>query len=71
MNTSASMDQAPFISVIIPAYNEEKRIKESLITIQKYLDEQTYSTELIIVDDGSSDQTSVISKECKHSWIKR
>ncbi len=64
MNTSASMDQAPFISVIIPAYNEEKRIRESLITIQKYLDEQTYSTELIIVDDGSSDQTSVISKEC-------
>ena len=47
----------PFLSVVIPAYNEEIRIAKSLEKIYLYLEQQTYTYELIVVDDGSSDQT--------------
>jgi dolichyl-phosphate beta-glucosyltransferase len=47
----------PFLSVIIPAYNEEKRIQDTLDTVFDYLRCQSYSSEVIVVDDGSRDQT--------------
>ena len=48
------------ISIIIPVLNEEKFIESNLISLMN----QTYSfTELIIVDDGSSDQTVDIVKK--------
>jgi dolichyl-phosphate beta-glucosyltransferase len=46
-----------FLSVVIPAYNEEKRITETFERISGYLDGQAYNSEIIVVDDGSSDQT--------------
>jgi dolichyl-phosphate beta-glucosyltransferase len=46
-----------FLSIIIPAYNEETRIVRSLERIYLYLQQQTYTYELIIVDDGSTDRT--------------
>ncbi len=45
------------ISVVIPAYNEEKRIKDSLLKILRYLKKKRYSFEIIFVDDGSTDNT--------------
>lgn len=48
---------ACFLSVVIPAYNEALRIAGSLEKIYLYLERQTYTYELILVDDGSSDQT--------------
>ncbi|MCX6813823.1 MAG: glycosyltransferase family 2 protein [Candidatus Azambacteria bacterium] len=45
------------LSVIIPAYNEEHRIKETLEAIYNYLSRQDYSWEAIVVSDGSSDKT--------------
>ncbi len=50
----------PFISVVIPAYNEERRIGETLKKIISYLSRQDYSYEIIVVDDASSDQTAKI-----------
>lgn len=47
----------PFLSVIIPAYNEARRIGSSLTAILDYLQAQPYPFELIVVDDGSRDQT--------------
>lgn len=47
----------PFISVIIPAYNEEARIKRSLEQAVEFITNHHYSFELIVVDDGSSDNT--------------
>ncbi len=55
------MNDSPFISLVIPAYNEGKRLKNSLITIQKYIDEKPYSAEIIIVDDGSQDETVAVA----------
>lgn len=48
----------PYLSVVIPAYNEEKRIGKTIEKTLEYLQNQEYSYELIIVDDGSCDNTS-------------
>lgn len=46
-----------FISVIIPTYNEESRIGESLSKITNYMENQGHRYEIILVDDGSCDNT--------------
>lgn len=48
------------ISIIIPAYNEEKRIEGSLSEASAYLNDSGMEYEIIVVDDGSSDGTSRI-----------
>lgn len=45
------------LSIIIPAYNEAERLAKSLSTILKYLTENRPEAELIVVDDGSQDNT--------------
>jgi dolichyl-phosphate beta-glucosyltransferase len=47
----------PDLSVIVPAFNEAGRIRPSLTRILEYLRAQPHSWELLIVDDGSRDQT--------------
>jgi glycosyltransferase involved in cell wall biosynthesis len=47
----------PYLSIIIPAYNEELRISRTLAATFDYLDAQAYTSEVIVVDDGSRDQT--------------
>jgi dolichyl-phosphate beta-glucosyltransferase len=51
------------LSLVIPAYNEEKRIGSSLAQIIAYFQRNGYSYELIVVDDGSTDRTVEIVKE--------
>lgn len=51
----------PFLSIIIPVFNEEKRLR-NLDEIIRYLKDQRYSWEVIIVDDGSTDKTGRILK---------
>jgi glycosyltransferase involved in cell wall biosynthesis len=46
------------LSIIIPAYNEETRIGRSLDEILKFLSSSPYSAEVIVVNDGSKDQTA-------------
>ncbi|MFP6581342.1 MAG: dolichyl-phosphate beta-glucosyltransferase [Candidatus Hydrogenedentota bacterium] len=45
------------ISVLIPAYNEEKRIGGTLDILQEYFAKQSYRAEILVVSDGSTDQT--------------
>ncbi len=47
----------PFLSIVIPAYNEEHRLPESLDKIVAFLQTRDYSAEVIVVDDGSTDNT--------------
>ena len=49
------------LSVIIPAFNEEKRIPSTLRQITKYLDGKEY--ELLVVNDGSQDRTEEVVKQ--------
>ena len=54
---------APFLSVIIPAYNESARIVATLESLSNYLHGQSYTWEVITVDDGSSDDTASIVEQ--------
>lgn len=47
----------PFLSIIIPAYNEAVRILPTLRRATAYLANQQYSWEVVVVDDGSTDNT--------------
>ncbi len=49
--------QEIYLSVIIPAYNEEKRLVKTLSEINNYFKRQTYISEIIVVNDGSTDRT--------------
>ena len=49
---------APFLSVVIPAYNEARRLPATLATVRAYLDARPYSAEILVVDDGSEDHTA-------------
>ncbi|MCX7624652.1 MAG: glycosyltransferase family 2 protein [Candidatus Sumerlaeaceae bacterium] len=48
------------LSLIIPAYNEEERLRASLPNVLEYLSSQPYAWEIIVVDDGSRDATSAV-----------
>lgn len=49
----------PFeLSVVIPAYNEEKRLPDYLIDVCQYLVASKISAEVLVVDDGSKDRTA-------------
>lgn len=50
-------NQKIYLSVIIPAYNEEKRLPKTLREIDNYLKKQSYISEIIVVSDGSTDRT--------------
>jgi dolichyl-phosphate beta-glucosyltransferase len=50
------------ISIIIAAYNEERRIGESLLKIRDYLTKRALDYEIIVVNDGSTDHTKQILK---------
>ncbi|MGL5347420.1 MAG: glycosyltransferase family 2 protein [Peptostreptococcaceae bacterium] len=56
----------PYISIIIPAYNEEQRIKK---TLENIIDIATIN-EVIVVDDGSSDETFKVASEVKSDKLK-
>jgi dolichyl-phosphate beta-glucosyltransferase len=55
-----TMASNPFLSLVIPAYNEARRLPGSLEQIVAYLDQQPYTAEVVVVDDGSSDETVVV-----------
>ena len=50
-----------FLSIVIPAYNEERRIPDTLKKVISYLDDRGYCSEIVIVDDGSTDGTREVS----------
>ena len=52
------------LSIVVPAYNEDKIIKENLRKIISYLRTKKYDWEIVIADDGSTDKTaSLVKKE--------
>jgi glycosyltransferase involved in cell wall biosynthesis len=57
----------PFFSIIIPVYNRERLVCE---TIKSILEQDFNSFEIIIVDDGSTDGTASIIKEIKDNRIR-
>jgi len=53
----------PYLSIIIPAYNEENIIKETINDVLVYLHSQNFDFEIIVVNDGSLDSTQKVVSE--------
>lgn len=54
---------APFLSVVIPAYNEAPRLPQSLDAVLAFLKQQSYDSEILVSDDGSQDRTVALAEE--------
>ena len=60
LNAQQSESAALELSVVIPAYNEARRIERALERVMAFLTARDLSWELVIVDDGSTDQTAMM-----------
>lgn len=56
------------LSVVIPAYNEENKIHRDIKAVYDYFNENSINGELIIVDDGSRDNTFNVASEFKNKY---
>ncbi len=52
-----------FLSIVIPAYNEEARLPETLRLVSDFLEKQDYTAEVLVVENGSTDRTADIVRE--------
>ena len=57
------------VSVVVPAYNEERRIGETLRAIHRYFADKQTTREIIVVDDGSSDNTAGVVGELRNEIV--
>jgi glycosyltransferase involved in cell wall biosynthesis len=53
----------PFLSLIIPAYNEEQRLPHTLEQVFTYLQAQPFSSEILIIENASQDDTFRVAQE--------
>ena len=53
----------PFLSLIIPAYNEETRLPDTLRQVLEFAERQTYTIEVLVVENGSADHTFQIAQD--------
>jgi dolichyl-phosphate beta-glucosyltransferase len=65
---NSSTNDEPYLSVVIPAFNEADRIEQTLDAVGEYLAHKGYPHEIIVVNDGSTDATAVIVKGAEHRW---
>jgi dolichyl-phosphate beta-glucosyltransferase len=52
-----------FLSLVIPVYNEEKRLPNTLTSLFAFLEQQTYTYEVLVVENGSDDRTLEIAQK--------
>jgi dolichyl-phosphate beta-glucosyltransferase len=63
------MPDSVYLSIIIPAYNEEKIIEKTLKKVLAFLSNKNYKWEVVVVDDGSIDATSKIVHKYKEKKV--
>ena len=61
------MSATPELSIVIPSFNEELRLPVSLERIAEYVRDRRPNTEVLVVDDGSTDRTAAVAE----SWRDR
>ena len=66
-DSARGMIPLPHWSYVIPAFNEAKRLSDSLAELRDYVSMQGDIVEVIVVDDGSSDATVAVV----HEWMRR
>lgn len=67
-----SSNKRPLLSIIIPAHNEERRLPPTLEKIDNFLRKQSYDAEVIVVENGSTDDTVSVTKTfaATHPYVK-
>jgi dolichyl-phosphate beta-glucosyltransferase len=53
---------SPFLSLIIPAFNEEGRLAGTLQKINDFIKTQPYACEVLVIENGSTDRTFAIAR---------
>src|SRR4051812_12499716 len=66
------LQEAPYLSLVVPAFNEQETIVELLTRVAAALPHAGKSFEVIIIDDGSNDQTPRLLRESmtKYDWLR-
>ncbi len=59
---TSALNNIPFLSIIVPAYNEGARLGPTLEKIAAFTSRQSFSSEIIVVDDGSTDGTRALAE---------
>lgn len=70
--TENSTQTPVFLSIIIPAFNEEFRLPQTLPNVMDFVEQQDYAVEVLVVDDGSTDSTPTIVQQfaAEHPYIR-
>ena len=63
-----TVKQQPALSIVIPAYNEAARLPTSLDALRHYLAALPYPCEIVVADDGSTDDTCAVVKSLIDAW---
>lgn len=68
---SPAEEHEPELSLIIPAFNEEHRLKETISAVASYLEHRGLGIEVVLVDDGSTDRTATIARDAasQKPWL--
>lgn len=63
---------APYLSIVIPAYNEEQRLPHTLEDLNAFIIAQPYTTDVLVVENGSSDRTLALAQEAaaRYPWLR-
>jgi dolichyl-phosphate beta-glucosyltransferase len=67
-NAARASDGRPDLSLVIPAFNESRRLPATLAAVREYLSNQPYQSEIVIVDDGSRDGTGEVVRQAARSF---
>lgn len=61
-----------FLSIVIPAHNEENRLPQTLEQVLRFIERQSFTSEVIIVENGSTDRTFEVAQKFaqKHTNIR-
>ena len=62
LDSTTPLSDGPFLTIVIPAWNEEQRLPGTLEQITAYLDQQSYAAEVLVVENGSTDRTTEIAE---------
>lgn len=61
---------SPFLTIVIPAYNEEQRLPPSLHKIAAFLRQQPYISEILVVENGSRDATGAVVEHFAAEYVR-
>jgi glycosyltransferase involved in cell wall biosynthesis len=67
---ASNPSSSPKVSIVVPAFNEASRIGESVQKIESFLAKLPFQTEVLVVDDGSVDQTAAIVDGLKFPGLR-